>query len=75
MKFKINLKPPKNPEIGDVIEIGGACYVITEFQDNDNLGKRIWGKPINSDKLTHICGLEFFKEHIITGKIKLVEYV
>jgi len=74
MKFKINLKPPRDPKIGDVIEIRSNAYVITEFRQND-LGKRIWGTPVNGDKLTHLCGVDFFKSHVLEGKIKILHHV
>lgn len=75
MKFKIVAKTIiKNLEIGDVVQIGKMCYVVTDFREQ-SIGMRVWGKSVNGDKLTHLFGLENYRQLVKEGRIKLVQYV
>lgn len=75
MKFKIVAKYViKDLEIGDIVHIGGTSYVVTDFL-KQSLGMRVWGRSVNSGKLTHLFGLEFYKDLVRKGRVKLIHHV
>ena len=75
MKFKIIAKPTiKNLEIGDIVEVSGTSYVVAEYRET-TLGMRVWGESVNGGKLTHLFGLEFYKDHVRKGQVKLMHHV
>lgn len=74
MKFKIKSKF-NDLKIGDVLELHGNAYKVTEFKKNDDGEMRVYGKRLDSDRLFHLFGLPYYKEHIMKGRVKLLHHV